>query len=188
VETLSPYPKAPSELTMKRGRGRPPKAASKAASNLTLKRGRGRPPKAASKASSKAPSKAPSNLTLKRGRGRPPKAASKASSKAPSNLTLKRGRGRPPSVLANNILTNQNSNTSSDTPPKENGHSDEMSIACVESRGDVENSEKENVTNDIQKKDVTSGARRGRPAKTSILPKTTIEKSPAVAIGILKVI
>jgi hypothetical protein len=65
-----------------------------------------------------------------------------------------------------------------------------MSIASVESRGDVENSEKENVTNDIQKKDVTSGARRGRgrPAKTSILPKTTIEKSPAVAIGILKVI
>ncbi len=140
---MSPFPKAPSELTTKRGRGRPPKVASKAASNLTFKRGRGRPPKAASR-----------------------------------------------SVLANNILTNQNSNTSSDTPSKENRLSDEMSIASVESRGDVENSEKENVTDDIQKKDVNkSGARRrGRPAKASILPKTTIEKSPAVAIGILKAI
>lgn len=97
----------------------------------------------------------------------------------PSKLTSKRGRGRPskaaPRIVLTNILTRRNSNTSSATPSKKSRLSDEISIvSVVESRGDVENSEKGNVTNDVQKKGVK---RRGRPAKASISPKTTIEKS-----------
>jgi hypothetical protein len=101
----------------------------------------------------------------------------------PSKLTSKRGRGRPlkasPRIVLTNILTRRNSNTSSVIPSKKIRLSDEISItSAVESRRDVENSEKGNVTNSVQKKDVKSGARRGRPAKASISPKPTIEKSP----------
>jgi hypothetical protein len=105
----------------------------------------------------------------------------------PSKLTSKRGRGRPsntsPRIVLTNILTRRNSNTSSVIPSKKIRLSDEISItSAVESRGDVENSEKGNVTNSVQKKDVKSGARRGRPAKASISPKPTIEKSPVTGM------